>query len=309
MVRPRGYLWGVDSVMRVNRQVRYRGAQSTLFEHVTNLAGEPPRFWGRFFGSDGTQVRPDEIRYLHQRNCRVLLVYNGVRNARRINQAANTPAANRTAYGHGKRAARFAIRRVEAFAQHDLAVPSSVRIYADLEDYRVHPNWLLGWFDTMQISRFAGAGGLYGRPYRLMERPELEDIGIPRLGTRVAAEHRRARYDPNDPAFEQQVDDHLGPSLAPGSGPHRRAELEALMLGDRATATGRSRYMWVNEPRRPGEPGPDEDIFPPTFSPARIGGGCQAVIWQYRANCFVPDGSQYGVDLNYAAQTAFDEMW
>jgi len=37
--------------------------------------------------------------------------------------------------------------------------------------------------------------------------------------------------------------------------------------------------------------------------------GVQSMIWQYRMNCFVPVNDRYGVDLDYAAQAAFSEMW
>ena len=307
MSRPNGYVWGVDSDRRSDRPLP-GGARTPYFDYVRNQAGEPPQFWGRYIGTRGTQIRPAEVQFLHQRTCKILLVFNGLRNATRVHFADHSQAGDRRARAYGEAAARRAINSANGFGAHGTPVPDGVRIYADLEDWRVHREWLQGWFEVMHNSRFAGAGGLYGRPHRQMEHPGLEAFGLSRLGSRVRAEHRARNFDLNRLALVQNVEDHIGPELAPGSGRHRNAELEALMLGDRATAGRHSRFLWANEPRRGGEPASPDEMFPPTFSPARAR-GVQSMIWQYRMNCFVPRNDRYGVDLDYAAQAAFSEMW
>lgn len=307
MVKPNGIFFGVDTQASANGPRPYQGRRMTRFEYAVERIGERPQFWGRYLGPPG-EIQPQEVRYLHGQGCRILLVYHGPRHAERVNHLDNSAVANRRAYHFGESAARRAIQRTEVLAQGGTRVPDGVRIYADLEAYRVHPNWFLGWFDVMSQSRFAGAGGIYGRPYRVMERPELEDIGIPRLGTRVRQERLRNRFDPRNPALSQPVEERFRPGIVRGSEGYRRAELDALMLGNRAAANRLSRVLWVNEPRRYGEPDPGEDIFPSTFSPARVA-GCRSEVWQYRANCFRPPGARHGLDLDYATRAGFSEMW
>ncbi|NNG03052.1 MAG: hypothetical protein HKM95_03005 [Inquilinus sp.] len=310
MAIPSGIFWGVDTAAPANGPLRYDGASIKRHDYVIRRLGRAPDFWCRYIGGGNSELQPDEVPFLRDRNCKILIVFNGRRDARAVDADSNRPRDRQRAFQFGRDAAQRAIDRADnRTGALGVRVPDGVRIYADLEDWRVHPEWIRGWFDRMRTARFAGAGGIYGRPYRIMERPDLDRLGLDPLGTRVRREDLRRRWRDDGPPFAQRVEDRFGGSLARASADYQQQELDALMRGDLPAADRVSRFVWANEPRRYGDPEPGEDVFPPTFSPGPADAGCQVVVWQYRANCFRRPGTRHGLDLDYAQPAAFRQMW
>ncbi|MFO8232916.1 MAG: hypothetical protein R6U20_09635, partial [Longimonas sp.] len=114
---------------------------------------EQTEFWGRYLNDNhaATRLRTDEPGFLFSRNCRLLLIFNGIRS-----QPHGTDANRRG----GESAAHRAIAQA---GRYNIANPSQVRIYLDLEGWRLAPGFLEGWWQVMYASPYAGAGGLYGR--------------------------------------------------------------------------------------------------------------------------------------------------
>lgn len=116
-------------------------------------AGRTPAFWGRYIGHPTLRfnLTSGEANFLHGRNCRVLLVYGG------------TTIATVETYQQGVDHATTAI---DYLANNSLVVPEddSVWIYCDTEFPVMSPtaDFFRGWSDTMFISSYGGAGGVYG---------------------------------------------------------------------------------------------------------------------------------------------------
>jgi hypothetical protein len=138
--------WGVDSALPANGMVE----KQTLFDFITQQCGQAPAFWGRYIGGRFA-LTPAEAQFIHNKGCRILLVYNGTHNSPRSVQGGSAEGANDA-------------NKAIAAAQ-TLGVPDGVWIYADVESsWTPTSAWFQGWSDAMFNSQFGGAGGIYGNP-------------------------------------------------------------------------------------------------------------------------------------------------
>ncbi|HEX2714539.1 MAG TPA: glycoside hydrolase domain-containing protein [Candidatus Acidoferrales bacterium] len=137
----------MDSADPVTQMV---GSQA-LFDFIAENAGRAPDFWGRYIGGNYALV-PMEAQFLHNRGCKILIIYNGTH---------NSPASVQGGYQEGVLDATRAIT-----AAQGLGVPGGTWIYADIEaSWKPTPEWFKGWSDTMLTSVYGGAGGVYGNPH------------------------------------------------------------------------------------------------------------------------------------------------
>ena len=140
--------WGVDSAQPANSMVQ----NQTLFDFITEQCGQAPAFWGRYIGGRFA-LTAEEEKFLHDKGCRILVVYNGTR---------NSPRSVQGGFAEGANDANKAIA-----AAQTLGIPGGVWIYADVESgWTPTPEWFEGWSDTMLNSQFGGAGGIYGNPHK-----------------------------------------------------------------------------------------------------------------------------------------------
>jgi hypothetical protein len=129
-------IWGVDSYAPANRP-----AQNCLYDQVVKR--KKPAFWGRYIrcpnASDSNVLNTDEARFLHDRGCAILPIYN------RTVYQRNGPSWTGT-FGDGVADAMDAIA-----AAASLGIPPGVWIYADIEPAwpNVSTNWILGWWCVM----------------------------------------------------------------------------------------------------------------------------------------------------------------
>jgi Domain of unknown function (DUF1906) len=140
--------WGVDSATSTNKIVT---GNLTLFDYITQEAGQVPQFWGRYIGGAYalTQEEVDFIATQSQGMCKILVVYNGA-----------SPAS---VAGDGQSGANDATQALTA--AQSLGIPCNVWIYADIEaGWKVNPAWILGWWETMAASDYANPGGFYCNP-------------------------------------------------------------------------------------------------------------------------------------------------
>lgn len=137
--------WGVDSVTPPYANV---GNGESLYDMVVRVSGRRPAFWGRYLGGF-YQIEPYEVQFLHERNCAIFLVYNGV-----------VAATVEQGYDSGVSQANIAIN-----AAQSLNVPQQIGIFLDTErGWQISPDFLGGWSSTIRNSRYYGAGGVYGNP-------------------------------------------------------------------------------------------------------------------------------------------------
>src|SRR5207249_1949278 len=106
--------WGVDSAQPANSMVQ----NQTLFDFITEQCGQPPAFWGRYIGGRFALTAVEE-KFLHDRGCRILVVYNGTSNSPRSVQGGCCEGANEA--------------NKSIAASQTLVNRSSVWIYADVE--------------------------------------------------------------------------------------------------------------------------------------------------------------------------------
>ena len=138
--------WGVDSARRANSQINGQ----TLFDRITQQAGQAPEFWGRYIGSSFS-LSTSEVQFLHGKNCRILVIYNG---------AHDSLTSVQGGFQEGVNDASRAIS-----AAQTLGVAAGTWIYADIEaGWSPTGEWFKGWSDTMFHSQYGGAGGIYGNP-------------------------------------------------------------------------------------------------------------------------------------------------
>jgi hypothetical protein len=138
--------WGVDSATPSNNNVQGQ----TLFDFITQQAGQSPAFWGRYIGGNFA-LTAGEAQFLHDRNCKILVIYNG---------AHNNPNSVQGGFQEGVTDANKAIAAAQA-----LGVPNGTWIYADIEaGWSPTADWFKGWSDTMFNSQYGGAGGVYCNP-------------------------------------------------------------------------------------------------------------------------------------------------
>lgn len=137
--------WGVDSAELVDKD---------LFQCVKYNYGSP-EVWGRYLGdiedvSEG--IDADEVDYLHDKDVKILLIYNHFDSA--------------TGYDHGADHASKAINYAK-----DLKVPDDVALFGDIEpNFSVDSAFIEGWYDTISDSDFApGLYGVFNKDSKLIE--------------------------------------------------------------------------------------------------------------------------------------------
>src|SRR5439155_13578072 len=81
--------WGVDSAQPANSMVQ----NQTLFDFITEQCGQPPAFWGRYIGRRFALTAVEE-KFLHDRGCRMLVVYNVTRSSPRSVQRGFAEGGN-----------------------------------------------------------------------------------------------------------------------------------------------------------------------------------------------------------------------
>lgn len=298
--------WGVDSATPSNfRNPDRDHAGLTMYDYVVDKA-RTPEFWGRYIGRQSsrytggprrTELDEAEVRELHSRGCSILLIYHGLEAD--IIEHTGRPDELPGGYDAGRGKAEHAVGRARA-----VGAPPGVRIYADLENWSVRPDWIRGWCDYMQQHQGAGMGGFYGKTVKIRESPDLLRLGQNRRMTGVLQ---------RGPLGTETVSETWGASFTAASnfrGPTgmscREHELDSLMLHGSENAYRWTRYLWSNEPMQIGDP-PAGQLRPPTFSPAPPRGGGDVVLWQYRERVY--DNGRVSIDLNLANDRGFNDMW
>ena len=250
--------WGVNSWNRANLPI----GGHTLYERVTEWAHRRPGFWGRYIGrgsaTTAPPLTPDEAGYLLHEGCRILVIYNAV-----------GAAEIRGGYADGLAHANRALS-----AAKGISVPAGVRIYLDIEpEFQPSPDWLLGWWEGMKASPYAGTGGVYANPDMLnIVRPygaALDALPLAdrtmqtryHWSTRPSRDGRPPPHELNDALFQ----------------PRRMGESRGEDPGGIAGA-----FAW-NDP---------------------------VVLWQSARECMTIGASTHGyVDLNYANEAGFHDLW
>ncbi|WP_062106270.1 glycoside hydrolase domain-containing protein [Bacillus niameyensis] len=127
--------WGVDSANLTDDKF-----YSCVVDHF-----DKPAVWGRYLGdieNVSTALTKDEIKFLHSKDIKILVIYNLITDAR--------------GYDHGKDHANEAIKMAE-----QLGVPEGKAIFADIEpDFQVDAEFIKGWFDEVSKSKYEP--GIYG---------------------------------------------------------------------------------------------------------------------------------------------------
>ena len=269
-----------------------------FFEYITarlraarpaDLAGsEVPAFWGRYLneGNDPdlgplTGAEAQEIFSMSDGRCRILPIYNGV--WRRRDKLTGPHARS-----NGRASAKQAISMASGMNPR---IPPTVRLYADLERWRVSREWFIGWMEVMQASEYPGIGGFYGHP-------SVWGSGM-RHGVRVYEGWSRNLI----PAAEQFAVQRLGALTTGLSQFGRGGALPASTVAK----------VWSNRPylNRPGQDMRADALFQRHFRPelTPISTMVETVIWQYGAN--IPFGLQglATMDMNVAKESAYNEMW
>jgi hypothetical protein len=137
--------WGVDSWTASNHPV----GGDFFFDIVARATRRTPAFWGRYLNPHEYGLTSTEIDFLRNRQCKILLVYNG---------PARSPLVGRGAHEAGRNSAAAACN-----AARGLGITGRhVRLYADLEGWHTDADWFRGWCEVMAESDYAGLGGIYG---------------------------------------------------------------------------------------------------------------------------------------------------
>lgn len=139
--------WGVVSTRPANEPLTTINGKPTLFDFIVQQVA-PPIFWGRYIAgkAQGDLLTTDEANFLHNNNCRVLLVHYGI-----------NPGGD---YQAGVQDAMNAIS-----AAQNLCIPAGVTIYGDIEHgVTTNVDWFFGWWETMSASVYANPGGFYCNP-------------------------------------------------------------------------------------------------------------------------------------------------
>jgi len=128
-------VWGADAAGEVNDE---------LYQCITDNFGEP-KIFGRYLGEvEGVAVplNQDEIKYLHEQDIKILVIYNLISEATGHNQGVE----------HAEKAIKLA---------KELDVPEGVAIFGDIEpDFPVDSAFIEGWYETVADSPYEPA--LYG---------------------------------------------------------------------------------------------------------------------------------------------------
>lgn len=298
--RMRRTKWGVDSSVRADLPITWDGQPMTNYDYVHARIGRYPDFWGRYIGSAGTQIHPDEIQYLRRKRCRIALIYNGFR-ARPQDRVHY--GAHQMRFYRGRANGEWTARKAIEIANNlNPRPPDGIRIYADIEDWTVDQHWIRGWQETMRASRFAGAGGLYGRSGHVASNREF----LRRIGTPQFSNPQQLAPD----QWTRHRQSNWSRAASRAGADYDQAQDRAIAGFDLTTFQSYTRYVWSNDPRVYGDPQTVDELFPSTFSPTDVPGGTESVVWQYRLQCYYGGAGSGGpLDLDYAQQAAFDEMW
>lgn len=303
--------YGADSQTRTTFEVPARrmpdahrpagGGAQTLYTYITGrLRGarprwveesQLPRFWGRYLNRGDhrdrgplTRDEANDIFVMSGGRCRILPIYNG--SWRRQDRVTGPNARH-----NGRRSAEEAI---DLASPGNLGIPQTVRLYADLERWRVDREWFLGWMEVMYQSDYPGVGGFYGNP-AVWGSFWRERNGVRR---RVHEGWRR----------------NLGPAAERFGDRQFDAVIDALSRRDGAIGPSSPvAKIWSNRPylNQPGTEMAAGTMYPREFraevTPASF--MVETVIWQYGAQ--IPFGLNgfASVDLNLAKESAFNEMW
>lgn len=307
-------IWGCDSINFSHRRPPGYpspprapvGDRPTLYEYVVRRRGSagPPRFWGRYindFAPDATDARhraraavrltSEEVSYLHDRDCRIAVVYNGI----------DPRYDNLMSYEAGRSKAQEACRIAGA-----LNVPGSVRIYADLEGWEVGERWIRGWFNAMEHSDYVGWGGIYGRVPGAAERAFLARQHPDRDYWRRSLEEATA-------PVSAETEELLRRAVEPGPPPsgHRpdTTHWEAVnqAIAGPPARINQSLHVWSNIPRVGCNPNRTN------FDPERAAGqGVSTVIHQYGMGCWRTNEADQNtglIDMDVATDEGFQGMW
>lgn len=167
--------WGVNSWNRADTVIHGR----SLFNIVKDYAhGTVPSFWGRYIGVGSHTHTPPltlaEAEFIFRESghmCRILVIYNG-----------SSGSQMRGGFADGVDRGRDATNRAK-----DAGVPPGVRIYLDIEpQWEPTADFLLGWWDAMKHSAYAGMGGVYANPdFHNIRRPYFAALSRLSLEDRV----------------------------------------------------------------------------------------------------------------------------
>ena len=268
-----------------------------FFEYITNrlraarpadLANvEVPAFWGRYLNEGSHQrlgpltgAEAQDIFSMSGGRCRILPIYNG--DWRRESMVTGPRARD-----NGRASAKQAILLASTMNPR---IPPTVRLYADLERWRVDSEWFLGWMEVMHRSEYPGIGGFYGNPLvwgSAMNNGVREYEGWSRNLVATAE------------GFSQQRFGALIAGLA--RGPVAAAPASTVAK------------IWSNRPylNTGGQEMRPDRLFQRHFRPGLtpVSTMVETVIWQYGANIPFGLGRFATADMNVAKQTAYDEMW
>ncbi|SHK13678.1 protein of unknown function [Anaerocolumna jejuensis DSM 15929] len=155
-------IFGVDSAERPTTLV---SNGQTLYDWVTSKAGQAPAFWGRYIGGSYA-ITSDEVTFLHNKNCKILLIYNG---------ATSSSVSSTDGTADGQKAAK---------AANALNVPSTTAIYADIEQpWKPTSTWIKGFAKTLYNNQF-GPGfyantvtGYFNTPYTTAYKEDTTYVG------------------------------------------------------------------------------------------------------------------------------------
>ncbi len=129
------YLWGVDSASKTTKE---------MYKCVNENFGKP-KVWGRYIGTNeevSTGLTQQEIKLLHEKKIKILLIYNHFSNA--------------TTQKAGQQEAKKAIKYAK-----ELRVPKDTLLFADIEpNYPVDSAFIKGWVETLNKSDYLP--GIYG---------------------------------------------------------------------------------------------------------------------------------------------------
>lgn len=165
--------WGVDSLTRAD--LPFKGFP-TLYDALVSSggAGRAPAFWGRYIGPTNGNLTQPEADFLHNKNCRVLLIYNDTY----VIPSGQTQPRIFT-YADGQYHANQAMTYI---TNKGLTVPGGKRVWIYLDTEVPKKGTVFqsptaecfqGWSDTLFSSAYGGAGGVYGNtnPMQDFDKP------------------------------------------------------------------------------------------------------------------------------------------
>ena len=138
---------GVDSYIPANDTSYFGNSGRTFYDAVTEKLRYRIEFWGRYIGAS-KPLTLAECKFLHDRNCKILVIYNGT-----------STQSVRGNFSAGEQDAKKAIE-----AANLLKIPDGIFIYANIDSTPpMNPSteWIRGWWTKMYNSIYGGVGGIY----------------------------------------------------------------------------------------------------------------------------------------------------